>query len=337
MRQLRHGSLSIALALALAGCPFPPEPAPPTAPQPPAPYVPVCIPPPDRPSPITAATARGTRVEFCVGTGNCFAVDVEVGRLERASGLGEPDLTARARVAFASVDVCRGESCTSLTDTVLPAAKYTRAATDPEGRYLAMLLGDAPRGRGYAEIWQLGELRRVALFRYGSGVFRCGEVAMLDDKAVYVNAAQCGQPTAHAALYRLNGTKVADVGGRDFGTYGGRLTRVDNNVWAFLEENGKQLVVQNVVRGNVVRRIETTPVFKFGGGEMGNPGESAVVRLADGRLVVVAGAPAWGTLGVVDGPTGALTIMPAPMCGAPLPPPAAIPTPPPPSATPAKP
>jgi hypothetical protein len=137
---------------------------------------------------------------------------------------------------------------------------------------------------------------------------------MLDNTTIYVNALQCGQPAARGGLYRLDGRKIANVGGRDFGTYGGAVLRVEGSTWAFLEESGSQLVLQDIVSGRVLRRIDTSLLFKSGGATMGNPGESALVRFADGKLGVIAGVPALGSVATIDVETGELAIVPAPLC-----------------------
>ena len=47
---------------------------------------------------------------------------------------------------------------------------------------------------------------------------------------------------------------------------------------------------------------------------MGNPGESALVRLGTGKLAVIAGAPATGKIASIDTATGEITIARAPTC-----------------------
>jgi hypothetical protein len=315
---LRAASFAIAVA-ASTGCPPAAAPPAPAVPKPPPEFVPACVAPSDRATPIVGPVVDGTRVAFCIGTStSCFAVDVERGRLEALREPPKPSPRARVDVVQPQLAVCAdGASCTAMTSKILPAASQLRAATDPAGKLMAVLLGDAARGRGYAELWNVEQGRRLALFRYGAGTFRCGEdIALLDDKAIYISASQCGQPAARATLYRLNGTRLASVGGRDFGSYGHRYVHVEGNRWAFLEENASAVVIHDVETGALVRKVDVTPLFRFSGAEMSNPGESAIVRLGDGRLVIVAGAPAVGTLGVIDGATGALTIMPATQCGA---------------------
>ena len=89
---------------------------------------------------------------------------------------------------------------------------------------------------------------------------------------------------------------------------------VDGATWAFLEENANQIVLQDVVKGKVWKTIDTSSLFDTGGAKMGTPGESALVRLSDGRLVVIAGSPATGNVATVDIGTGEVKVVPAPIC-----------------------
>ena len=188
-----------------------------------------------------------------------------------------------------------------------------RAATNADGTFAVVLLGDATKGAGYAEVWDVAKTKRSAMFRYARGDYRCGEVAMLEN-TIYLSAAQCGQPAARAGLYALNGRRIANVGGKDFGSFGSVYVHVDGATWAFLEENANQIVLQDVVKGKVWKTIDTSSLFDTGGAKMGTPGESALVRLSDGRLVVIAGSPATGNVATVDIGTGEVKVVPAPIC-----------------------
>ncbi len=285
-------------------------------PAPPAPR-PVCIAASDEVASIAHATSDGARVQYCVGTNDaeCFALDLETGRFTRLTAPPKPTEAPRAQVVTTNPElkVCMSESCTALTPNILPGSTVIRGAANAAGTYAVFLLGDAPQGKGYAEIWDVAKTKRAGTFRYARGEFKCGEVALLDD-TIYLSASQCGAPAARATLYTLKGRKIANVGGKDFGTYGGAFAQVSGNTWAFLEENGNELVLQDIVKGKVVKTIDTSSLFKLGGAEMGNPGESALVRVSDTKLAVVAGAPSSGSVGLVDVPTGEIRVMPAPPC-----------------------
>jgi len=284
----------------------------------------VCIAPTDEAATIGDATSDGTQVQFCVGTGRvdpgkqhqCFAVDLGQGTFHRLVAPPKLSDRPRARVETSNpkVDVCAAGTCTSLIAKMMPNASTLRAATNEDGTYAVVLLGDAPKGRGYAEVWNVAKMRKAATFRYARGQFRCGDVAMLDN-TIYLSAAQCGVPAARAGLYNLRGRKIANVGGRDFGSFGNSYVHLDDHTWAFLSENANKLVLQDVVKGKILKKLDTSTLFDHTGAKMGTPGESAMIRLRDGRLVVIAGSPATGSVATIDVTTGDIKVVPAPVCG----------------------
>lgn len=287
---------------------------------PPKQVTPVCIRPPEIEGGITRATGEGTRVAFCVGkaTDQCFGLELLSGALRR---LTEPPVVAHAGARIEMINpelkVCTGADCKSITPKVLPGMAALHATTNADGSLAVVLLGDAAAGKGYAEIWDVAAGKRTATFKYARGEFKCGEVRMAGD-AVYVNATTCGTPAARAALYTLKGKKIANVGGKDFGTFGNALAPVEGTTWAFLEENGNQLAIQDVAKGKVIKTIDVTHLWSPDGKKakdaMGNPGESALVPLGNGRLAVIAGAPSTGKVAVVDVATGDVQLTAAPIC-----------------------
>lgn len=242
------------------------------------------------------------------------------GAFERLRERPKPVNGASARVETTNPDikVCASDTCKSLTPKVLPNAAQIRAATNADGTFAVFLLGDAERGRGYAEVWNVERSRKTATFRYARGEYKCGDVAMLGN-TVYVSASMCGAPGARGALYTLKGRRIGFVGGRDFGVYGNAFAQVDERTWAFLEESGNKIAIQDVVRGKVLRTIDTSALFLIGGSEMGNPGESALVRLDDGKLALIASTPALGSVATIDPMTGDVEVRQAPACGARVP------------------
>lgn len=277
-----------------------------------------CIAPPDDGGAVTHAAVVGlTGVRYCVGHGpQCFELELATGKLayrqppdDATRGSG-----ARAEARDPVLEICGAgatRDCKPMTAKIIPNAAELHAATNPAGTMFVVALGDAAAGRGYVEVWDVAKSKKLTTFRYARGDFRCGEVAMLDD-TIYVSASQCTSPAARGALYSLKGAKLADVGGKDFGVYGNRHAHVDGAVWAFLEENATRVVLQDVVKGKIVKTIDTRALF--GDAAMGNPGESALLELADGKLAIVAGSPANGSVAVVDPATGDVKVTRAALC-----------------------
>lgn len=276
------------------------------------PAKPVCITPPEAAASIVHASVTGTTLQYCIGETDCFSVELATNKYKRLIEPPKPTTEgARVEAIIPKLDICTGTTCTSLAPKVVPTAATMSAATNPDGTFAVVLLGDAPKGAGYAEVWNVAKTKKSATFRYARGDFRCGEVAMLDN-TIYLSAAQCGQPAARAGLYTLAGRRIANVGGKDFGTFGSAYVHVEGATWAFLEENATQLVLQDVVKGKIWKTIDTSSLFAEA--KMGTPGESAIVRLEDGRLVVIGGSPAVGSLALIDVGTGEVTVVPAPIC-----------------------
>jgi hypothetical protein len=282
---------------------------------------PVCIPPPEGEAKIRRATGIEGGVQFCLGEGAaaCFAYDLGTSTLTRMKAAPEPTETAGARIESTNpkLDVCTGSECTSLTPKVLAGVAPLHATTNAAGTIAVVLLGDAARGKGYAEVWDVAKAKRISSFRYARGIFKCGRVAMVGD-TIFVSASTCSAPGARGALYTLKGRKIANVGTKDFGTYGSAYTLIEGTTWAFLEENGNRVAIQDVAKGKVTRTIDLSQLWSPDGqklkGAMGNPGESAIVSLGNGRIAVIAGAPSTGKLAVIDVTTGMVMLAQAPLC-----------------------
>jgi hypothetical protein len=305
----------------LIGCRAAPPPPPPVVindlPEPPPP--PACITPPDAATHITHAYGDATRILYCIGDASdqCFSLELGSGKLARLpEAPAAPNHAARIETTNPEVKVCTGEACTALTQKIMPGTAPLHATTNDAGTIAVVLLGDAPAGKGYAEVWDVVAGKRLAAFPYARGEFRCGEVSMVGD-TIYIAASTCGAPAARGALYSQRGQKIANVGGREFGAYGGAFAQVDPTTWAFLEENANRIAIQDVVRGKVKKTIDTSQLWSPDGtvkDAMGNPGESTLITLGDGKLAVIAGAPADGSVAIVDIASGHIDVTRAPVC-----------------------
>jgi hypothetical protein len=280
-----------------------------------------CIKTPEADAKITRASATAGRLQFCVGedAGQCFDFDVAsatLSRMPNAPAMPVPD-GARVETTNPRLEVCTGSECTSLTPKVLVGVAPLHATTNPGGTIAVVLLGDAGAGKGYAEVWDVAKTKRLSSFKYARGPFKCGEVAIAGE-SILVSASTCGSPSARGALYSLKGKKIANVGGREFGTFGNAFTQIEGTTWGFLEENGTRVAIQDVAKGKVIRTIDVTPLWSPDGAKskeaLGNPGESALVSLGNGKLAVIAGAPSTGKVAVIDVASGEVTVLKAPVC-----------------------
>jgi hypothetical protein len=297
---------------------------PPAAPGQSAPskLAPACVRPPDETAAISHASGNMRRVQYCLGTlvDQCFSLDLVSGQLEHLTAPppapASPADTARVETTNPELKVCTSGTCKALTPQVWPGAAPLHAATN--GAYAVVLLGEAESGKGYADVWDVVKAKKVTTIRYPHGDYRCGDVAMLGD-IIYIGASMCKSPSARAALYTVNGRKIANVGPKDFGTFGSAFVQVEGTTWAFLEENGTRIAVQDVAKGKVLRTFDVGQLWS---GQppgpkndvIGNPGESAIVALAPAKLAVIAGTPANGSVAVLDVNSGDIQVVRAPLC-----------------------
>lgn len=286
---------------------------------------PSCVRAPEEFAPITHASGTLRSVQYCVGTGNdeCFALDLVTSQLTRLDG-PPPQITSADGVHVETTNpelkVCTGASCKALTPQLWPGTAPLRAATN--GTYAVVLLGEAEAGKGYADVWDVAKAKKVTTIRYAHGDFKCGDVAMLGE-TIYIGASTCTSPSARAALYTLKGRKIANVGPKDFGTYGSSFVQVEGTTWAFLGENGAHIALQDVVKGKLLKTIEVADLWRAPSASsadakaddaFGNPGESVVISLAPAKLAVIAGTPANGSVAIVDVNSGEVQVVHAPIC-----------------------
>ena len=310
-----RGVRTLAL-IALAACGGGQKPAPPPPPPaPPAPR-PACIKPAEEAARITRASGTDKMVSYCIGlsSAECFSLDFATGKLARLATPPTDPPPAGAHVETTNPDlkVCTGADCKTLTPQVWPGAAQLHAATN--GSVAVVLLGDAEAGKGYAAIYDVEKTKLVTSIKYAHGDYKCGEVQMLGD-TIYLATNVCLGPAGRAALYTTKGKRIAAVGGKDFGTFGNANVHVDGDVWAFLEENGAKIALQDVVKGKVTKTLDVGGLWRTDKADsFGNPGESALVRLGPGKLAVIGGTPANGSVAIVELDTGDVKLVHAPFC-----------------------
>lgn len=334
--------VAAALAVLAAGCPAETKPPPPAKPKVTTrpvkkpvkkkPPPPVCVAQSEQ-AVIGMSSAEDGLVSFCVADGNgesqCYEVELERKKYER---LPKPPLpqpatlatpAARVRSTASEVRVCvgDGDTCKSLKPKVKAGENPIEAAINSQGTMVAMLLGDADAGKGVAEVWSVGKkTKKLGTIKYAKGDYRCGTANVLDD-LVFVSAGVCAGPAARGALYSPKGKKVADVGGKDFGTYNTVPVEIGDHRWAFLSETGGVIAIHDSKTGKLEKTIDLLTLWSGATDDeaatpAGNPGESVLLRGGDGKLLVVTGSPRAGNIGVVDIEGGTVDVIPAVVCPA---------------------
>jgi hypothetical protein len=346
MRMKRIAGVSF-VSLLLAACggskPAPVEPEPvEEEPPPPPPPPPVCVRAGAEMSLIGMVDADANAVKFCVSDGaesnKCYGVDVAAEKYAALEGppkgqspVLDPD-PARIETTAKEVKVCIGQDCKTFKPKVPKSNENPiDAVVNAAGTYAAVLLGNAERGKGTVELWDVAAGKRIGKpIKYAKGEYKCGEARVLGD-TLYVNAAVCSGTDARAWLFHAKGKKIGDVGGKEFGTYGTVPLQISDTTWAFLDENAATIALQDVSTGTLVKTIDIGPLWgapapaeaEAPAGEgaaeatpptLGNPGESALVRGGEGKLVVVTGGPTPGNVGIVDIASGEMKTITALPC-----------------------
>ena len=302
----------------------------------PPPPPPVCVP-ATEPAMITSPNSDGTTAEFCASDssdgGACFSVALADGKYQKLSeapsaqaawlspGQANVETTATEVKVCVTIEGTTDASCTTLKPKVAKGAtEPLRAHANPTGTPAVIELGNASSGKGYLEVWDVAKKKKTATIKYAKGDYKCGQTALLGD-AIFVSASVCSGPDARGWLFNLKGKKVAEVGGKDFGTYGTAAVQVAPTQWAFLEEGAGAVAIQDVATGAIVKTIDLVAMWagddaSDGARASGNPGESALVRGGDNQLIAIAGSPAAGNLGIIATDVGEVRVVKALPCAA---------------------
>jgi hypothetical protein len=245
----------------------------------------------------------------------------------------DPD-PARLESTAKDVKVCIGDTCFTFKPKVPKGNENPiDAVANATGTYAAVMAGNAEKGKGTVELWDVVKGKMIGKpIKYAKGEYKCGEARVLGD-TLYISASVCAGTDARGWLFNSKGKKIGEVGGKEFGTYGTVPVQLTETQWAFLDENAATIAIQDVATGKVEKTIDIG--LLWGGGApaadapaegeeaaaepavppaIGNPGESAMVRGGEGKLVVVTGGPAPGSVGIVDIASGDLTSITALAC-----------------------
>jgi hypothetical protein len=276
---------------------------------------------------IGMSSAEGDLVQYCVADGSgdphCYAVELGQKKWDKLPGPPLPQTpsieapVARLQSTPGEVRVCpiAGGACKALKPRIRPGENPLEAAINAQGTWAAVLIGNAEAGKGQVQVWNVARKKKTAAIKYAKGDYKCGSAHVLDE-LVFISAGNCLGPAARGALYTTKGNKVADVGGKDFGTYGTVPVQLGEHRWAFLSETGGAIAIHDSGSGKLEKTIDLLALW--GGGDDdaagGNPGESALLRGAEGKLLVVTGSPRAGNVGVVDIEAGTVDVIAALPC-----------------------
>ena len=286
---------------------------------------------------IGMSAADGDLVQYCVADGSgdpsCYAVELDKKKWEKLPSPPipqQPSMTppvARLQSTPAEVRVCpiEGGTCKALKPRIRPGENPLEAAVNAQGTWAAVLIGDAEAGKGQVQVWNVGKKKKTAAIKYAKGDYKCGTAHVIDE-LVFISAGVCAGPSARGTLWTTKGKKVADVGGKDFGTYGSVPVQLGEHRWAFLSETGDAVAIHDSTTGALEKTIDLASLWAAGGsdddgdgdgggaGGGGNPGESALLRGGDGKLLVVTGSPRAGSIGVIDVDGGTVDVIAALPC-----------------------
>jgi hypothetical protein len=323
---------------------------------------------------VWGAWALDDKLTFCTGergssSPDCFDVDLASGeytKSNRAAIIAPGSTTVTTTPT--EVTVCQGPAapapaadgsappdgatapvaeplCTTLKPKVAKDAADQLVATAND-KYAVIING------AVAEVWDAVKAKKLKDIKFQKGDYKCATPYLVGEQLI-LSAKTCDGPSARASLWTAKTGKAIGagfIGGKNFGTYseaGLQFAQVGGLDYAFLEEFGAQLAVQDLGKGKVHRQIDLAGLWSIGaatdagaadagaegaaavaagaepaampadGGAaaaIGNPGASLLVSVAPGKLAVVSGGPTPGNIAVVDANTGETKILPAPVC-----------------------
>ncbi len=190
----------------------------------------------------------------------------------------------------------------------LDGQRATSAEVDAKAERLAVVAG-ADSKPAVAYIFDLPGGVRRAKFVAGTDDFTCAGVAFLGTRALLVSLSVCAGPGGRAYLADADtGERKAWVGGRDdwqaWDVKAQHAPGGGANDWAFREQYGSEVAVQDVITGKVLRRIDLSahlPLDPESKLPATDPQWGWLFRTTGGKLAVLnEGAGAQGVFIIVD-------------------------------------
>ncbi len=256
----------------------------------------------------------GRQLRFCRAEEageRCYAFDLDRGLLAPAPSPPSVELPApfprRVKVdeGKGTAQLCDGigSACRQL-DLGREPQRVEGAAFSSSDRMLAVTT--TPVGGGPATATVFGADSAKAIGRIvinPSGDYECGSATFVGETVLAMEDV-CAGPAGVAWLAKPDsGHHIAWVGGRaGWGAFRVAYEHVDGPLWAFREERGVEVVVQNVSTGEVVHRFDLRDTFPKGaaGNLLTDPSRGAMLETDRGELVVVHDGHAQGTVVILD-------------------------------------
>lgn len=299
---------------------------------------------------LERVTLTGAVVGFCVADPNggelalaCFDFDLATGTLTKKPSPAAPapaavDAPADTQASGAhwkldrtanKLDACPlPDACKALDLDGKVLREGMTASESADGKYLVTILDTKSESAPVAPwvyVYEIASGKRVAKKKVGDDSYTCGTASFVGN-TVLVALDVCAGPGGIAWLAKpTNLAKIADLGPKDYNQFdpqfvplggdefvAGKRSAVFASEFAFLEAGARSVMVQNVVTGKVVRRLDLSSHFPtpegyeapdippYGGTiDLIDPAVAGAV--GNGRILVTLSDAGFGKLVVIDG------------------------------------
>ncbi|MFO0746738.1 MAG: hypothetical protein U1F43_13860 [Myxococcota bacterium] len=289
---------------------------------------------------------KGQVFSFCIyddqageasGFTSCFAYDLAASTLKKEPPPPAPPADGpepkhaldgdgwKVDLDAHTVSVCAGGDCKPLAlDGKVPTEFLPPSVSEDKTMIVVTLQegGTAEEGgTAWAYVYDVATRKRLAKKKLAEDSYICGGASFVGN-TVLVAMDVCAGPGGTAWLADPKKlTKIADLGPEDFGRYAPQWQRVEGDRWAFLEQGGRSVVVQDVVSGKVVSRLDLSEQFPLVEGARDVPAYGGDFEVLDGGGYLVAlPGPGIGRLLVLDAKLAAVAkVHDLPRCAAPKP------------------
>lgn len=194
------------------------------------------------------------------------------------------------------------------TRPMAPEVDYdrTKPRRSPNGSQTLVVLqppNDSETGQYTAVVRATDSVKDRARFSLNNPKkYECGDADFLTDDRILVLEDVCAGPAGVAWIADLDGKRIAAVGGRaDFGAFVVERVHAAGDIWAFLEEGGRELVYQNIKTGAVIHSIDLRAGLPDAvRNDDSGPAISHLIKTQAGEVVVAYGGAGRGVFTVLE-------------------------------------